>query len=166
MMGRDGNISVIRIGALAAIVGVLIIIGAAISFFIDRASRQVPLDIELYPGAMTWGQRANSGSARTVYYQISGEIAPEQVKDFYQQKMDQFYPADTERELRECKRDPRDGNFNEYDEGVPNKIPYQWSCLFDRSGFQVTQFTRVNIMPGINDTAGMTIIAYEQTWQP
>jgi hypothetical protein len=40
--------------------------------------------------------------------------------------------------------------------------------MFDRSGFQITQSTRVNIQPGIEatGTAGMVIVEYQQTWQP
>ncbi|MBI5669183.1 MAG: hypothetical protein HZC41_14355 [Chloroflexi bacterium] len=166
MLGRDGNISIIRVGTIAAIIGILVIIGGVVSFFIDRASHQVPLEIEVYPGAVLWGQRTHSGTARTVYYQVAN-ASPDEVKDFYQQKMDQFYPSDVELELRTCKRSPLSGNFPEYDRGEPGVAAYQWSCMFDRSGFQITQSTRVNIQPGIqsNGTAGLTIVEYEQVWQ-
>lgn len=166
MRKSDGGFSIIRVGIIAAIIGVLIIAGGALSFFIDRASRQTPLEIELYPGAAMWGTRAYSNTAQSVYYQVTN-ASPEQVKDFYQQKMNQFYSGDESPELRSCKRNPSSGNFQEYDRGQPDIVPYQWSCMFDRSGFQITQSTRVNIQPGIesNGTAGITIIEYDQVWQ-
>lgn len=166
MLGRDGNISIIRVGTIAAIIGILVIIGGVVSFLIDRASHQVPLEVEVFPGAQLWGQRTHSDTGRTVYYQIAN-ASPDQVKDYYQQKMNDFYPSDTELELRTCKRNPLNGNFPEYDRGTAGITPFQWSCMFDRSGFQITQSTRVNIQPGIpaNGTAGLTIVAYEQIWQ-
>lgn len=166
MKKRDGGFSLIRVGLIAAFIGVLIIAGGAISFFMDRASRQTPLEIELYPGAALWGTRTRSVTAQSVYYQVPN-TSPEQVKDYYQQKMNQFYSGDEAPELRSCKRNPSSGNFLEYDRGNPEVVPYQWSCMFDRSGFQITQSTRVNIQPGVasNGTAGMTIVEYEQVWQ-
>lgn len=162
----SGGISIIRVGAIAAVIGILIIVGGVVSFFIDRASHQVPLEIEVYPGAQWLGQRTHSPTSRTVVYQIAN-TTPEQVMDYYQQRMNQFYPADVESELRTCKRNPFQGNFLEYDQGQPGVAPYQWSCMFDRSGFQITQSTRVNIQPGIsaNNTAGSTVIEYQQVWQ-
>lgn len=166
MKKADGGFSIIRIGVIAIIIGILIIAGGAISFFMDRASHQTPLEIELYPGATLWGKQIHSSTAQSVYYQVPN-ISPEQVKDFYQQKMDQFYSGDEGPELRNCKRNPFSGNFEEFDKGAAGVVPYQWSCMFDRSGFQITQSTRVNIQPGIqsNGTAGTTIIEYEQVWQ-
>lgn len=167
MQSRRSGISIIRVGTIAAIIGVLIVIGGVISFFIDRASHQVPLEIEVFPGAVLWGQRTHSNTARTIFYQIPGADT-EAVKDFYQGKMNAFYPDNVEKELRDCKRTPMVGNFAEYDRGDPNVAPYQWSCMFDRSGFQITQSTRVNIQPGIasSGTLGMTIVEYQQVWQP
>jgi hypothetical protein len=167
MLGRDGNISIFRVAVIAIIIGVLIIAGGALSFFIDRASHQVPLEIEVYPGAVLWGQRTHSSTSRTVFYQVPNATA-DQVKDYYQQKMYEFYPDSADSDLRECVRSPLAGNFLEYDRGVPGVVPFQWSCMFDRSGFQITQSTRVNIQPGIEatGTAGMVIVEYQQTWQP
>ncbi len=166
MAKQQGGISIIRVGAIAAIIGILIIVGGVVSFFVERASHQVPLEIEVYPGAALWGQRTHSNTSRTVYYQVTNASA-EAVKDFYQQQMDRFYPSDVESELRTCKRNPLDGNFPEFNRGDAGVAPYQWSCMFDRSGFQITQSTRVNIQPGVpaNNTAGMTIIEYQQIWQ-
>ncbi len=167
MLGRDGNISIFRVAVIAIIIGVLAIAGGVLSFFIDRASHQVPLEIEVYPGAVEWGRRTHSSTSRTVFYQVPNSTA-DQVKDFYQQKMYEFYPDSADSELRECVRTPKAGNFLEYDQGKPDVVPFQWSCMFDRSGFQITQSTRVNIQPGVESigTAGMVIIEYQQTWQP
>lgn len=166
MQKRDSGFSIIRVGVIAAIIGVLIIAGGAISFFMDRASHQTPLEIELYPGATLWGTQTHSNTAQSVFYQIPN-VTAEQVKDYYQQKMDQFYTGGEAPELRSCKRNPLSGNFIEFDRGEPDVVPYQWSCMFDRSGFQMTQSTRVNIQPGVasSGTAGVTIVEYDQVWQ-
>jgi len=164
MFGRDGNISVIRVGTIAAVVGVLFIVGAIVFFFIDRGSRQVPLEIEPFPGATTGGQVPRSTTSRTEFYQIPN-VSPEDVVAYYQGKMDSFYGAGAEKELRECKRFPAFGNQFEFDRGDPGVTPYQFTCLFDRSGFFVTQFTTVIIQPGIDKNEGMTIVAHDQTWE-
>lgn len=48
--------------------------------------------------------------------------------------------------------------------------PFQFSCMFDHSGFRSTQYTLVVIYPGLAnpdplDAAGMTVVKYEQLWQ-
>jgi hypothetical protein len=164
MFGRDGNISVIRVGTLAAIVGVLFIIGAIVFFFIDRASHQVPLQIDSYPGATKNGQVSHSKDSRTEYFEIPN-VSPEDVVAFYQGKMDSFYGSGTETEIRSCKRFPAFGDQLEFQRGDPGVIPYQFTCLFDRSGFFVTQFTTVIIQPGIDKNKGKTIVAHDETWE-
>jgi len=54
ILGRDGNLSFIRVGTIAAIIGILLIVVGIVLFLVDRASRQVPLEIEVYPGASLW----------------------------------------------------------------------------------------------------------------
>lgn len=164
MLGRDGNISVIRVGTIAAIVGVLFIIGAIAAFFLDRSSYQRPFDVQSYPGATSSGQVDRSETSRTLYFQAPG-ISPEEIVAFYQQKMDEFYGSGTEIELRGCKRFPSSGNQLEYDRGDAGVVPYQFTCLFDRSGFFASQFTTVTVQPGIDDNEGITLIAHDQTWQ-
>ena len=164
MFGRDGNLSVFRVGTIAAIIGVLFIVGAIVFFFIDRGSHQVPLEIEPYPGAAESGVIPRSGTSQTEFFQIAS-ISPEEVVAYYQGKMDGFYGAGTERELRECKRFPSSGEQLEFQRGDPGVIPYQYTCLFDRSGFFVSQFTTVVIQPGIGDKKGITIVVHEQTWE-
>jgi hypothetical protein len=161
MRGRSGGFSIIRVGTIVAIVGAVLIVGAVVSFYLDRSSHQVPLEIDLYPGAAKAGEIPRSNAGRSVYFQIQGATA-EQVVEYYQHKMDQFYGNSEEK----CQRMPLTGNFPEYDKGQPNVPPYQFSCMFDRSGFQTTQTTRVNIQPGIGDAKGKTMVEYDQHWQP
>jgi hypothetical protein len=164
MFGRDGNLSIIRVGMIAAIIGVLFIIGAVVFFFIDRGSHQVPLEIEPFPGAADSGVVARSGASQTEFFQVT-TASPEDVVAYYQGKMDSFYGAGTERELRECKRFPSSGEQLAFRRGDPGVIPYQYTCLFDRSGFFLSQFTTVIIQPGIDENEGITIVAHEQTWE-
>lgn len=164
MFGRDGSFSVIRLGTFAAIIGVLLIIGAIVFFFIDRSSHQVPLQIDPYPGATNAGQVDRSKTSRSAYFQIAN-VTPEEVVAFYQGKMDSFYGTGTEKELRECKRFPPVGEQESYTRGDAGAVPYQYTCLFDRSGFFVSQLTAVIIQPGVDKNKGMTIVAYEQSWQ-
>ena len=164
MLGRDGNISVIRVGTLAAIVGLLFIVGAIAFFFIDRASHQVPLEIEPYPGATVGGKVPHSSTSRTAFFQIPN-VSPEDVVAYYQGKMDSFYGPNTEPEIRECKRFPAVGDQIEYQRGEPGVTPYQYTCLFDRSGFFISQLTTVIIQPGIDTNKGITIVAHDQSWQ-
>lgn len=164
IMGRDGNISLLRVGVVATIVGILAIVGGLVFFFVDRASHQVPLDIDPFPGAAIWYKTDRSDVSRSVYYEISGSTA-EDVVNYYQQKLNAFNGSSEEK----CVRAPQAGNFPDFDNGVPDIAPYQFSCLFDRSGFEISQFTRVNIQPGIKsktaDMQGKVIVEYEQNWQ-
>jgi hypothetical protein len=164
MFGRDGNISVIRVGTIAAILGAVFIVGAIIFFFVDRSSHQVPLEIEPYPGATVGGQVPHSKTSRTEYFQIPN-VTAEEVVAYYQGKMDSFYGLGTEKELRECKRFPSFGDFEEYTRGQPGVAPYQYSCLFDRSGFFVSQSTTVIIQPGIEKNKGTIVVAHDQSWE-
>lgn len=161
---RNGNLSIIRVGTLAAIIGVLFVVVGVVLFSLDRASHQVPLDIDAYPGATLWYQTPTSNTSRSVVYQIKDATA-DQVAEFYQNKMNAFNGAG---DTSTCVRLPSTGNFVEFDRGQKDVAPYQYSCMFDRSGFQISQYTRVNIQPGIasNQTEGMVIVEYEQNWQP
>lgn len=163
ILGRDGNISIIRVGTIAAILGLIFVAGGVVLFFLDRASHQVPLEVEPYPGATLWSEVPRSKASRSVYYQVTGATA-EEVAQYYQGKMNELNGGGGET----CVRVPSVGNFAEYDRGDPNVAPYQFSCMFDRSGFQITQYTRVNIQPGIasTNTQGMIVVEYEQYWQP
>lgn len=160
IFGRDGNISIIRVGTLAALLGVLLVVGGIVLFYLDRASHQAPLQIEPYAGAVQVGIANRSDISRSVVYQIKN-TTPEDVSNYYQQKLNQFYGNSEET----CKRFPSVGNFPEYDQGKPDVVPYYFACLFDGSGFQITQYTRVNIQPGIKDYTGSVVVEYDQNWQ-
>jgi hypothetical protein len=159
---REGGFSIIRMGTIAAVIGILVIVGGVVSFFIDRASHQVPLDIEPFPGAASFGTRDTSSYSRSVFFQIKGKT-PEEVMAYYQRKLNEFTGDKNDK----CVRAPLVGNFLEFDQGKEGVVPFQFSCMFDRSGFQVSQYTRVNIQPGIkaNKTEGATIVEHEQYWQ-
>lgn len=176
--GRDGRISLLRLGALGALIGLLVIVIGLVSFFIDRSSHQVPLDIAVYPGAQQAGADVpRASTVRSRYFVIPGASADE-VAAYYQQKLDEHYgnsPSDPNRER--CERFPPDFDpgiesssdfFAEYNAGNPEVPPYRYICLFDRSGLYITQFTKVTIEPGIaaRDTEGMVVVEYEQHWQP
>lgn len=162
LFGRDGSISIIRLGTLAAILGIVLVLGGVVLFLIDRASHQVPLSIEPFPGAALWYEQPRAENSRAVVYQVVGATA-EDVAAYYQRKLQEFDSGAQET----CLRAPTVGNFADFDKGDPNVPPYQFSCMFDRSGFQITQYTRVNIQPGIASlqTEGKVIIEYEQYWQ-
>lgn len=162
ILGRDGNISIIRVGTFAAIFGILLIVAAVIWFFIDRAGHQSPLDIQPFPNAEQRAVMPLSSYARNVIYYIRSTSA-EDVAAYYQQKLNEFYGNSEET----CVRAPSQGNFFDYDQGKPDVPPYQFSCIFDNSGFQLTRYTRVNIQPGIKsmDTEGFVVVQYEQYWE-
>jgi hypothetical protein len=151
---------------IIGIVGAVLVGAGALSFFADQASRQVPLQIELYPGAADWVQLRNCPALQCTLYRVPG-VTPELVADHYQTLLNEHNGNDSER----CVRIPETGAFpaNELAEG---QVPYLYKCLFDRSGFGNTQFTEVIVMPGLYNvdpafnTEGMTVIQYNQSWQP
>jgi hypothetical protein len=162
ILGRDGNISLIRVSTIVVIFGVVVILGGIILFFVDRASHQRPYDVDPYPGAVLWYQTPNASNAREVVYRVQG-ATPEEVVAYYQKKLTEISGGTGDA----CVRFPNSGNYEAFDKGDKNTAPYRFSCMFDRSGFQISQFTRVNIQPGIesNDSVGMVIIQNEQHWQ-
>lgn len=168
MLNRKGGVSVIRVGTIAAIIGVLLVVGGVVSFFIDQASYQVPLDVSPFPGAVQWGgERIRSETWRSLYYQAPN-ATPEDVEAYYEQKMQEYYGNSPDSES--CHRIPSDGTYPNSDQ--PGVIPYQFICLFQRNGLNANQTTKITIQPGVyNDdpqlnTQGMTVIEHEQQWQP
>ncbi len=165
-MGRDGSISVFRVALAVALVGILFIGGALLTFFIDQSSRQSPLEIEPFPGAEARGEIPRGPAARSLIFRVSG-ASPEEVAEYYQQKLTAFSGDDPQ----ECARIPRVGSYPEA-EGRNDVVPFQYICHFDRSGFRATQYTKVTIQPGIfstnadENTLGYTMIEHEQRWQP
>lgn len=163
ILGRDGNISIIRVGTLAAILGILIIIGGIGLFFVDRASHQRPYDVDPYPGATLWYTTSRGANARQVVYRIPNASADD-VAAYYQKKLTELVGSGGD---DKCLRFPSTGNYQAYDKGDKSAPPFRYSCMFDRSGFQISQYTRVNIEPGIeaNNSVGMVVVENEQYWQ-
>ena len=102
-----------------------------------------------------------------MFYKIAGS-SPEQVTEYYQQRLsDHTGGAADER----CLRFPATGDFPR-DPNTQNYVPYFFTCMFDRSNLNATQFTKVIIRPGMPhpdpalDSEGFTVVQYEQQWQP
>ncbi|MEP6987315.1 MAG: hypothetical protein ABI970_17050 [Chloroflexota bacterium] len=163
ILGRDGNISVIRVGTIAAIIGVLVILSGIGLFFADRAAHQRPYEVDPYPGSTVWYTTNRATNARLVVYRVPGASADD-VAAYYQKKLTELSGTGTD---DRCIRFPASGNYDDYNKGDKTVVPYHYSCMFDRSGFQISQYTRVNIEPGIegNKSLGMVIIQNEQFWQ-
>ena len=163
ILGRDGNISIIRVGTIAAILGILIILGGIGLFFVDRASHQRPYDVDPYPGATLWYTAPRGANARQVVYRIPNATADD-VAAYYQKKLTELVGSGGD---DKCIRFPSTGNYEAYDKGDKSLPPFRYSCMFDRSGFQISQYTRVNIEPGVeaNNSAGMVVVENEQYWQ-
>jgi hypothetical protein len=155
--------SLFRIGLIIGGIGILAAIAGGASFFLDQSSRQVPLDIESYPGALPAGRDDLRANQRRQFFRVVG-VEPEPVVEYYQNKMQEFSG-----ENRDCVRLPASGEFPTNREDV---VPYEFRCHFDNSGFRSTQYTTVHIQPGVfnsdpaRNTEGMTVIIYEQYWQP
>lgn len=156
-----------RMILLVAFIGVVLIGGGVASFFADQQSRRQPLDIELYPGAERWGEAPDQGATRrSVFYRVGGTTV-ETVAGFYEEELRQHTGDSQER----CVRLPAEGEFPAEDL-EPGQVPYYFKCLFDRSGLGATQYTEVIVMPGLPsdnpefNTEGMTVVRFNQVWQP
>ncbi len=163
LVGRDGNISLLRLGTLGGIIGIVAVVGGILSFVLDRNSRMAPYSVPVFPNAQQLAgyPLALSETSQRIVYSVGGTTA-EDVAAYYQQKLSEF-SGNTER----CVRNPASGNFAEFDQGVADVPPFQISCLFDNSGFNSMQITRINVQPGVasQQTEGMVLIEYIQEWQ-
>jgi hypothetical protein len=162
---RNGKISILRVALLALGIGVILIVGAALSFLADRAARQRPLDVAIFPGAMVSTTTDPSPSDRETIY-VAENATPEDVLAHYQTRMNEFYGMGTEPELRNCKRVPPVGNYDNYQPGSTTIIPFEYICLFEASSINTTQYTRINIQPGLGDFNDKVVISYSQSWTP
>ncbi len=174
LLGRDGKISILRVGLLAVFLASLLLIGAFISVNIDQASRRGPFDVALYPGAEEWG---TSGAAArgnmSRFYRVPG-VTPEDVVAFYQERINEFYGNDPTEPNSVCRRFPETGDFSNYIPGQGLER-YRFHCVFDNSstGFNaLLQITEIIIQPGepnadpFLNAEGMTVIEYRQQWTP
>lgn len=165
---RNQSQQVFRVGIIIGIVGILVVFGGFVLYFlIDQGSRQVPLDIPAFPGAEDWGRADRGTSSRSIFFRIQN-ATPEQVAEYYNQKLQEFTGGSDE----QCVRVPSEGNFLEFDSGTEGIAPYQFVCIFDRSYWGASQYTRVVIQPGAFDedpalnAEGMTVVEYDQNWNP
>jgi hypothetical protein len=171
LLGRDGKISLFRVGVLVAVLGAVFIVGGFLIFTLEQTTYQSPLNVDPYPGAQDWGTRGISPTARNVAYKIPGKT-PDEVAAYYQQKVEEYYNNDTANPNSKCVRVPSQGNALDYRPESTNSVPYYYSCMFERAGFGILQSTRVIIQPGVKNTdpnlntEGMTVVQYEQQWQP
>ncbi|RMG73422.1 MAG: hypothetical protein D6711_10945 [Chloroflexi bacterium] len=170
ILNREGGVSVFRVGVLAAVIGILAIIGGYVYFQLENDRRSKPLEVELYPNAELWSQVYDLPTSREVYY-ISRDASPEDVVMYYQALLDDFYDqnATDPRREHQCRRFPESGIFPDYVEGSGN-LPYFYSCLFEDAFFDAEHSTVIEIQPGIAndaegfDNTGLTFIRYIQRW--
>lgn len=168
LQGRDGNISVIRVGLMMMAIAVLLVIGSVIAVSLDQSARRVPLEIRLPAGAEPWGERTYAPTWRQLFYRVPGADA-DAVAAHYIEEV-RSYAGNDPNDPNKCNRFPQFGEFVNFDaRGEP---PYYWLCMFDRSGVNASQWTQVTIHPGVPDpdpqmdTSGDVVIIYEQLWQP
>jgi hypothetical protein len=163
MTNRKGGLSIIRIGVIAGIIGLVLVAAGVISILTDQASKRSPLEIPPYPGAVYWGSSDVQTTSRNVFYRIKD--TPENVMAYYQQKMIDHYGNGDQT----CVRLPATGTTPGSDTN-PNVPSYIFRCMFDNSGFNTSQYTQVEIYPGkanpdpFYDAAGQTIVKYAEQW--
>ncbi len=164
--GSSGSISIFRIALIIGVVGLVIVVAWLIWFIVfDQASRRVPFEISVYPDSEFWGESNVQVGSRNLFYRTTD--SPEIVVNFYQDKLNEHY-GDRE---QFCVRMPSEGNMPGAEADL-SQLLYQFKCVFDRSGFNATQFTQVLIHPGrynadpFLNAEGLTVIKYEQQWQP
>lgn len=186
---RRGAFSYLRLSIFVGVLGVLVIVGGVFLAQFDQNSRRTPFFVELPQGAQVWGSpQVLRGDWQRVYYRVpAAEI--EAVVAFYNQKLQEHYGTNNTNttSAERCQRIPATGAFT----NIPNEqrpagdglvydpkyvpgtsVPFQWKCLFDRSGFNTVQFTQVIIHPGLPNTdpflnsEGSVVIIYDQQWQP
>lgn len=160
---RNSGFSLIRIGVIAAVVGVLIIGGAALTYLKDQNDKRSPFEIQPYPNAVYWSQSNVAATSRNVFYRVAD--TPESVVSYYQQKLNDHY-GNTD---QSCVRLPATGNAPGSDTD-PNIALYIYRCVFDNSGFNTSQYTQVEIYPGransdpFFNAEGLTIVKYIEHW--
>lgn len=163
-----GNLSFFRLSIAIGVVGLLLIGAGYSAFLLDQASRRQPLFVTLPDNAQPWGEPSPlSPTRQQLFFLVPGADA-DQVAQFYDQQMRDFYDADAGdvSSLVTCERFPSADTFEDYDPQL--NAPYFWKCVFDRSNFNALQFTEVTIQPGVAATNSQdaVVIRYDQRWQP
>lgn len=167
-----GNISLFRVSLAIGAAGGLLLLAGILSFTLDQESRRSPFFVDLPPGAQTWGSADVYGAGlQRVYYQVPGGDV-ETVAQFYGERMRSHYGTGQNDPLAErCNRFPPTGEFPDYVPGS-GRVPFYWTCMFDRGGLNMQQSTLVTIQPGVlsadplRNSEGAVVIVYEQRWQP
>ncbi len=172
-VNREGNISLFRVGAALATFGILVIVGGFLIFQVEQQGYKSPLNIDLYPGSQELGTNTLNSTSRVVIYTVP-DADTESVAAYYDDKLVEHEGSNANDLNRErCLRFPA-GNgeiFSDFEEGT-GVVPYFYRCIFNDSGLNVTRWTQVTIHPGVinnetgMDTRGMTVIEYEQRWEP
>lgn len=156
----------VRLAVIAAIIGVVLVVGGIITFNNDIQSRRTPLNVDPYPGAVPWGQTVEMTSTSRSFFFLVEDATVEQVVLYYDGKLSEF-----DNSAARCVRIPSVGEIP-IDPSIPDSIPFKYDCIFDRSGLNSTQYTQITIFPGresndpFYDNAGKTVINYQQVWQP
>ena len=166
MVGRDGNISLFRVGTLVAILGVILIVGGIAAYWLDQNSYRTPIEVAPYPSAESWGRVQQAGTTRRFVYRVP-DAAPEDVVSYYEQELREFGGSNVDG----CVRNPAFGEVRGATDD-PSVVPYSFRCLFQRTGLGASQQTTITIQPGVynNDpelnTQGMTVVEHSERWQP
>jgi hypothetical protein len=162
MLTREGNFNIFRLGLILSGIGIVALVVGIIVLVTDQASYRAPLEIAPYPDAIFRGIQPESPVAQTQRYEIPG-VEPETVAEYYQQQLDSHYGQDENTSIDERVRCIR----FEY-ESPESQVPFQYTCVFDRATFNASHYTEVIIQPGIEEqnTAGSTVVAHRQRWEP
>lgn len=161
--------SVVRIGIIAAIFGVVFVIAGLVLFSIEQESYRSPLVIDPPQGAIFRGEERLGGTNNRLYYETTASV--DEVVAYYNQLMAEFYQGEEFPER--CRRNPAGTAF--FPDYAPGNgiVPFQHRCLFQRSGIRgVERSTEVFIQPGVRndatgmDNTGLTRIEHVQYWQP
>ncbi len=165
--------SIFRISLIAVIIGVVFLVGAIVAVLVEQQSYRAPLVIDAPAGAVRLGEVAEgtSGTRSTVFYETTLPI--EDVLAHYERLMADFYDTNPNDPLRErCRRTPAGTAVYPNFQVGNGTVPFEYKCLFERSGINVTQETLVIFQPGVRNDAeginneGKTMIYYEQFWAP
>ncbi len=172
-VNREGNLSMLRIGIALVGFGVVVIIGGFLLFQIEQQRYKSPLSIDTYPEAQELGINRITSTAREVIYTVT-DTDPSTVADFYDDLLIEHEGTSANDINREqCLRfPPGDGEiFDDFQEGT-GVMPYFYRCIFNDTGFNASRLTQVTVAPGVlnnttgNDFRGLTMITYEQQWEP
>jgi len=165
--------SIFRISLIAVIIGVVFLVGAAVAVLVEQQSYRAPLVIDAPTGAVRLGEVAEgtSGTRSTVFYETTQSV--DDVLAHYDRLMSEFYDTNPNDPLRErCRRTPAGTAVYANFQVGNGTVPFEYKCLFERSGINVTQETLVIFQPGVRNDAdgtnneGKTMIYHEQFWAP